>query len=66
MNNPRHSVKVQTDPDTGDSYISIEDMLKNTNTKSEEVCYYILKQYGGVIKVTLLDKDKKEIIVKDK
>ena len=63
---PRHSAKVQTDPDTDESYIDIHDMLKNTDVKADDVCYYIITNKGEGIGVTLFDKDKKEIFVKEK
>ena len=46
--------------------IDLADMLKGTNTSPDEVEYYHLEKDGESLKVTLFDKDKKQIIVKEK
>lgn len=57
-------IKVKEDPDTKEQYLDLNEILKNTNVKIEDVAYYEFEDaYDNQLVLTLYDKNKKKIKV---
>lgn len=61
-----YTVTIQKNPKTGDNFRALDQVLDGTNIKPEDVSYYILDQKGDKLVLTLYNKNKKKIKVRNK
>lgn len=59
------TIKLEKDPNTGESFLPLDKVLEGTNVNPHDVVYYKLEEKRGTIVLTLYDKDKKQIKVKN-
>lgn len=55
------TAKIKKDANTGEYYLDLDDILKDTELTSDQVAYYELSFDNDILKLILFDKNKKRL-----